>query len=64
MDTKMKHPFNSKIQSTNRLEPVYCLQFYVRLGPESPLDKIQIMEDRLSSGTGSMPKTWPGRSCS
>jgi hypothetical protein len=30
---------------------VYCLQFYVRLGPESPLDERQIMENRLSSGT-------------
>jgi hypothetical protein len=35
-----------------------CLQFYVRLELESPLDKRQIMEDRLSSGTGNMPQTW------
>jgi hypothetical protein len=26
-------------------EPVYCLQFYVCLGPESPLDERQIMKD-------------------
>ncbi len=38
---------------------IYCLQFYVRLGLESPLDERQIMEDRLSSGIGSMPQTWP-----
>ncbi len=42
----------------------YCLQFYIHLGSESPLDKRQITEDRLSSGTGSMPQTWPGRLCS
>jgi hypothetical protein len=36
-------------------EIVYCLQFYVRLGSESllqksPLDERQIMEDKLSFG--------------
>jgi hypothetical protein len=25
---------------------LYCLQFYIRLGPKSPLDERQIMEDR------------------
>jgi hypothetical protein len=34
---------------------VYCLQFYVHLEPESPLDERQIMEDRLSTCTGNMP---------
>ncbi len=38
---------------------IYCLQFYVRLGLESPLNERQIMEDRLFSGIGSMPQTWP-----
>jgi hypothetical protein len=42
---------------------VYCLQFYIHLGLESPLDERQIMEDRLSSRTDSMPQTWPGRPC-
>jgi hypothetical protein len=36
---------------------VYCLQFYVRLGRESPLDERQIMEDTLSSSIGNMPQT-------
>jgi hypothetical protein len=40
------------------------LQFYVHLGPESPLDERWIMEDRFSSGTSSMPQTWTGRPCS
>jgi hypothetical protein len=43
---------------------VYCLQFYVCLGPESPLDERQIMEDKLSSGIGSMPQTLLGQLCS
>jgi hypothetical protein len=42
---------------------VYCLQFYLRLGPESPLDERQIMEDKLSFSTGSMPQTWAGQPC-
>jgi len=42
---------------------IYCLQFYVHLGPKSPLDEKQIMEDRLSFGTSNMPQTWPGRPC-
>jgi hypothetical protein len=32
-----------------------CLQFYIRLGLESPLDKKQIIEDILSFSTISMP---------
>jgi hypothetical protein len=39
---------------------VYCLQFYVRLGLESPLDERQIIEDSLSFGTSSMLQTWLG----
>jgi hypothetical protein len=34
---------------------VYCLQFYVYLGLESPLDERKIMEDRLSFVINSMP---------
>jgi len=34
---------------------VYHLQFYIHLGPKSPLDERQIMEDKLSSSIGSMP---------
>jgi len=48
----------------NMLKPVYCLQFYIRLGPESPLDKRQIMENKLSSNISNMPQTWPRRLCS
>jgi hypothetical protein len=46
------------------IEPNNCLQFYVHLGPESPLDERQIMEDRLSCSTGNMPQTWSGQLCS
>jgi hypothetical protein len=43
----------------NAPRTVYCLQ-YVHLGLENPLNKRQIVEDRLSSHTSNMPQTWPG----
>jgi len=43
-----------------RVLRVYCLQFYIHLGPKSPLNKTQIMEDKLSSCIGKMPQTWLG----
>jgi hypothetical protein len=55
---KIKEGHNEKIETIKKI--TCCLQFYVRLGLENPLDERQIMEDRLSSAIGSMPQTWPG----
>jgi len=45
---------------SQRCVSVYYLQFYICLGPESPLDERWIMEDKLSSGTRSMSQIWAG----
>jgi hypothetical protein len=57
--TKQKIKKRNKKRKTKikerRMFTVFCLQFYVRLGPESPLNESQIIQDRLSSSTTSMP---------
>jgi hypothetical protein len=51
-----------------KIKKIKCLLLTVYilrpLGPKSPLDERQIMEDKLSSCTGSMPQIWPRRLCS
>jgi hypothetical protein len=40
---------------------VYCLQFYVRLGPESPSDERQIMEEDRSVTEGTCRDSCSGK---
>jgi hypothetical protein len=63
---KKWHKFRQISKKNNSKFTGYCLQFNVCLGIESPLDErwIMVMEERLSSGIGSMPQIWPGQPCS